>query len=237
MERSLSLINHISLKNTSGEHPRLHAKNLDKKLGFKIPKIEVKLLQKFRAYDQPNDISSKKQHFNGSEAWIGLHPQALQTPYCDIYEALSVLNFDIDHIVDIGAGYGRVGIVSSLLYPDAKFTGYEIVKQRQVEGNRIFKKLGISNAYIELENVLQEEFELPEANVYFIYDFSQEEDINKVLKELSLKTYKKFFLITKGDRVDYLMKNKLTNTWKMFMNFESSHLKIYTPKKLVKEKV
>ena len=70
-----------------------------------------------------------------------------------------------------------------------------------------------------------------------IYDFSQEEDINKVLRKLSLKAQKNFFLITKGDRVDYLMKNKLTNTWKMFMNFESSHLKIYTPKMLVKEKV
>ncbi len=237
MEGTGSLIGHIALKNMSGEHPRLHAKNLDKKLGFKIPKIEVKLLQKFRAYDQQNDVSSRKQHFEGSQVWIGLHPQALQTPYCDIYEALSILKFDIDHIVDIGAGYGRVGIVSSVLYPGAKFTGYEIVKQRQAEGNRIFKKWGISNAFIKLENVLQDGFEIPEANIYFIYDFSQEEDINKVLRKLSLKAQKNFFLITKGDRVDYLMKNKLTNTWKMFMNFESSHLKIYTPKMLVKEKV
>lgn len=105
-------------------HPQVHAKHLDKTLGFRIPKIEVKLLQKYRAYDQVIDTSNKKRHYEGSQTWIGLHPQALQTPYNDIYEALSLLKGqNIEKVVDIGAGYGRVGIVMNSLFPTAAFLG------------------------------------------------------------------------------------------------------------------
>lgn len=226
------LINHSVLKNLSGEHPRLHAKSLDRVLGYKIPKIEVKLLQKYRAYDQQNDDSSKKQHYKGTQTWIGLHPQALQTPYCDIYEALSLVkDLEIEHVVDIGAGYGRVGVVLSILYPDAKFTGYEIVKQRQLEGNRVFRRLGISNSEIELKNVLSIDFKLPDADIYFIYDFSEQDDILRMLQILSLKSTKKtFYLITRGDRVDYLMKYKFKHIWRLYIDLDSSGLKIYVPR-------
>ena len=230
MLETSALINHSVLENPSGLHPRLHAKSLDKALGYKIPKIEVKLLQKYRAYDRHNDDSNKKQHYKGTQTWIGLHPQALQTPYCDIYEALSLIkNLKIKHVVDIGAGYGRVGVVLSVLYPNAKFTGYEIVKQRQMEGNRVFKKLGVNNSEIELKNVLDLDFDLPEAEIYFIYDFSEQEDIFQVLQTLSLKTQNKiFYLITRGDRVDYLMKHKFKHVWRLHMSLNSSDLKIYT---------
>lgn len=232
----MSQLSHEDLNNSKKIHPRLHAKYLDKSLGFRISKIEVKLLQKYRAYDQNCDLSSRKQHFIGTQAWIGLHPQALQTPYCDIYEALnSLMDFKIEHVVDIGAGYGRVGVTLSVVHPKAKFIGFEIVKLRQAEGNRIFKKLGIINSEIHLKNVLDADFELPLAEVYFIYDFSEQEDITQVLLTLSLRVQEKdFYLITKGDRVDYLLKYKFQHIWKIFTTFKSSDLKIYAPKKLLK---
>ncbi len=229
LETSASLT-HSMFETCVNEHPRLHAKKMDKMLGYKVSKIEVKLLQKYRAYDQNNDDSNKKRHYKGTQTWIGLHPQALQTPYSDIYEALSLIkNLEIKHVVDIGAGYGRVGIVSSVLYPDAKFTGYEIVKQRQVEGNRIFKKLGINNSEIELGNVLDLDFNLPEAEIYFIYDFSEQEDVFQILRTLSSMSQNKiFYLIARGPRVDYLMKHNFKHVWRMHMNLSSSDLKIYT---------
>ena len=120
-------------------HSRMHAKKLDKILGYKVTKIEVKLHQKYRSYDRFNDESNKKQHYKGAQTWIGLHPQVLQTPYCDIYQALlTAKDMNIEHVVDIGAGYGRVGVVLNALAKEAKFTGYEVVKERQAEGNRIF---------------------------------------------------------------------------------------------------
>ncbi|MGI4992084.1 hypothetical protein ACRXCV_05615 [Halobacteriovorax sp. GFR7] len=211
-------------------HPRVHAKNLDSKLGFRISKIEGKLLQKYKAYYKQNDGNKRKQHYQGTQTWIGLHPQALQTPYNDIFEALYLLKeYDIERIVDIGAGYGRVGIVMNSVFPEARFIGYEILKQRESEGNRLFEKLDLINCEILLEDVLDEEFSLPKAQVYFIYDFSEIEDISKILDELVSRINEySFFLITKGDRTDFLLERKYKQFWKANGVLSSGELKIYS---------
>ena len=211
-------------------HPRSHAKWLDRELGFRIPKIEVKLLQKYRAYYKENDDSNKKQHYEGTQTWIGLHPSALQTPYNDIYDALDLIkDFDIKRVVDIGAGYGRVGLVMNSLFPDARFIGFEILKQRLNEGNRIFEKLSLINCEILQENVLEDDFDLPKADVYFIYDFSEMADICAMLDILveRINDYN-FFLITKGERVDYLINKKYKQLWMANGFLESGELKIYS---------
>ncbi len=216
-------------KNNNSIHPRVHAKILDKELGYRISKIEEKLLKKYSAYDKPVDASSKKQHYEGPETWIGLHPQILQTPYCDIYKALALLiDFDIRHVVDIGACYGRIGLVLNTIMPNAQFTGYEIIKQRQIEANRIYSKLNLKNSIVELKNVLNDSFEIPAADIYFIYDFSEREDINIMLRKLNeTMRGRDFFLITKGDRIDYLMKYKFSRDWTIFSNVDETNLKIY----------
>ena len=117
---SLHLLSRKTFQNLNNLHPRVHSKLVDKALGYKIPKIEVKLLRKFNAYDHYVVGTKRKRHYEGTQAWIGLHPQVLQTPYADILEALDFFKTkDIKTIVDIGAGYGRVGLISSLLFPNA----------------------------------------------------------------------------------------------------------------------
>lgn len=210
-------------------HPRLHAKSLDKEFGYKISKIEVKLLQKYRAYDKCADISSKKGHFQESQTWIGLHPQALQTTYNEIYETLDLLSQrKINKIVDIGCGYGRVGVVMSSIFPNSSFIGYEILKKRADEGNRVFEKLGLDQCRISHQNVLDQDFRLPDAEVYFIYDFSEREDIRIMLDQLSKKLdHKRFYLITKGERVDSLLTKQYQEFWKTKGFIKSGDLKIY----------
>lgn len=193
-----------------GIHPRRQSKNIDRKLGFKIPKIEDKLQQKYRAYYRDNDLNSRKQHYEGTQTWIGLHPQVLQTPYSDIHRCLSyLLDKEISSIVDIGAGYGRVGIVAKSLFPDVEFKGFEIIKKRSDEGNRIFQKIGLDDCSISNEDVLKEDFHLPIAQVYFIYDFSEAEDICMILDQLEDRyNSSNYYLITKGDRVDSMIERK-----------------------------
>ncbi|MBD64778.1 MAG: hypothetical protein CME62_06200 [Halobacteriovoraceae bacterium] len=211
-------------------HSKVHAKYLDKYLGFKIPKIEVKLQQKYRSYDQSADQSNKKKHFEGTQTWIGLHPQALQTPYNDIYEVLeSIKTHDIETVVDIGAGYGRVGLVTSAIFPKASFLGYEILSKRRDEANRVFKLHGLDNCELVLQNVLEESFQLPDADVYFIYDFSELDDICTILDELSERLIdKSFFLITKGDRIDYLIAKKYKEFWRANGYLQFKELKVYS---------
>lgn len=211
-------------------HERDHAKDLDKRLGYRISKIEEKLLQKYRAYYKSDDKTNKKKHFGGTQTWIGLHPQALQTTYNEIFDALyTIREFPIKRVVDIGSGYGRVGLVMNSIFPSAEFIGLEILKQREFEGNRIFEKLKLSNCKIILENVLEKDFVLPKAEVYFMYDFSEKEDICKILDILSTRlTDDNFFLITKGDRIDFLLEKKYKEFWSSNGFLSSGDLKIYS---------
>lgn len=212
-----------------GLHPRIHAKRLDRLLGFKIPKIEVKLMQKYRAYYKDNDESNRKKQYHGTQTWIGLHPQVLQTPYNDLYDVLSLLkDFKIQRVVDIGAGYGRVGFVANALFPSSRFIGFEILSKRGNEANRVFESLNMINCEVLNENVLEDDFILPKAEVYFIYDFSEATDIAKILDTLSSRRGEyNFFLITRGDRVDYLLSKKYKEFWSESGCFTSGEFKIY----------
>jgi 16S rRNA G527 N7-methylase RsmG len=213
-------------------HPRLHSKYLDRDLGFKIGKIEMKLLQQYQAYDKGEDQSNRKKHYEGTQTWVGLNPQVLQTTYTDIYNALMHLkNFPISKVVDIGAGYGRVGLVTNSIYPNASFEGFEIIKKRQTEGNRIFKKYNLERCYIFNQDVLEDDFQLPAAQIYFIYDFSETEDLVDILEQLLLnKSREPFFLITHGERIDYLMNGKYREFWNKNGFLKMGNIKIYSSK-------
>ncbi|MCP4915034.1 MAG: hypothetical protein GY909_18090 [Oligoflexia bacterium] len=226
----LKSLEEMGFSNPEGIHPRIHAKNLDRELGYRIPKIEEKLNQKYRHYELGSDSSNRKTHFVGTQTWIGLHPQVLQTPYCDVYKILKLFK-NLTHVVDIGSGYGRVGLVLSVLFPKAKFTGYEIVKQRVNEGNRVLSLYDLDNSEIKLEDVLSDDFNLPEADLYFIYDFSEKEDIERTLKLIKSKmNKKKYFLITRGDRIENLLKHQFKHIWKEVYSLGSSDLKVYSSK-------
>ena len=175
---------------------------MDKYFGYRIARIEQKLAKKYRAFDKPVDTSNRKKHYKGSQVWIGLHPQTLQTPYSDIYGALSELQtYKPTSLVDLGAGYGRVGLVSSILDPRISFIGVEILKERCVEATRIFTKFGLSNCLADPN------FDIPQADVYFIYDFGQMDEINCTLEKICEKNESKvfFFVIGIGEQVRFLI--------------------------------
>lgn len=212
----------------AGVHPRVHSKKLDKKLGFKISKIETKLSQVYRPYNLSEDPTNKKKHYKGGQAWIGLHPQALQTTYNDIYAAFTYLaGANITRVVDIGAGYGRVGLVLGSIFPDAQFLGIELVVQRVNEGNRIFEKFNLSNCEIINQNVVEDVKKLPDADVYFIYDFSVKTDIDIVLETVFEKRSNIFYLVSHGDRVEHLMNSKYKYSWYQSEKVHNTNLRIY----------
>ena len=102
--------------------------------------------------------------------------------------------------MDIGAGYGRVGIVMSTLYPEASFIGYEIIPQRLEEAERIFDTLDLGHCTMIEEDLSKTSFSPPAADVYFIYDFSDPLDIRKILGQIKeVNRDKPCFIIAKGD--------------------------------------
>src|SRR5690606_7300103 len=117
-------------------------------------------------------------------------------------------------IVDLGAGYGRVGIVMNAIFPEANFIGYEILDLRLLEARRMFDLLELKNCEMRSQNILEKDFEIPKADVYFIYDFSDPHDLKVILKRLSAKLRKeRFFIVAKGEGVRSLIQLKFPEFW------------------------
>lgn len=197
------------------KNSRSFSRELDKRLGFKISQIERKLLKKYRAFDKTIDDSNKKKHFLGTETWIGLHPQVLQTPYSEITHFFSYLKGrEINRVVDFGAAYGRIGVVLAALHPEAEFLGFEILESRFNEAKRVFSSLELENLSMSNQNILEESFEIPKADIYFIYDFSDPHDLRVILKKLSAKLFEdNFFLVAKGEGIRSLIQLKYPEFW------------------------
>jgi len=97
-------------------------------------------------------------------------------------------------------------LVLNSIFDNCLFTGYEIVKSRVKEGNRVYKSLGLTQHQILEENILDESFVFPKASVYFIYDFSRVEHLRIILNKLeSLIGTHDFVLVARGDEVRSLV--------------------------------
>ena len=131
---------------------REHSKMIDRLLGFKILKIEQKLIKQYKPFYMNTDYTGDKKSFDeGAEAWIGLHPQILLTPYSEIHKILSAMEkFNVKSITDFGCAYGRIGIVASAMFPECKFIGYEIVSERAREAERILKTLDRALSFLQI---------------------------------------------------------------------------------------
>jgi hypothetical protein len=185
----------------SYEDARKHSEEVDKSLGIEVEKIEGALLayaQK-RSPEGSHKTWGQKIH-NGNQTWVGLSHQTLQTPYNELRQICELLApIPESLVVDLGAGYGRLGLILSAYYPEVKFAGHEYVAERVAEGNRIFKKFNCKNAILLEQDLTSEKFDLPEAEYYFIYDYGTVPHIRNTLKQLEeLALRRKFKVIARG---------------------------------------
>jgi precorrin-6B methylase 2 len=163
-----------TLETYSYADAKAFSRQLDQELGFRIDVVEKLILE-----NHPHT------------PWAGLEPQALQTPYPEIRMMLAQLDLQPGQmIVDLGAAYGRMSLVVGLFHPGVQFIGYEVSPERVMEGKRILDALftqTINSAEnqpkIELfqDDISRSGWQLPDANVYFIYDFGDLESIIRVI--------------------------------------------------------
>ena len=165
---------------------RQHAHMVDKILGFRIRYIEEMLIAQARGFDPDGSHETWGPSLHqGVQTWVGLDIQTLQTPYSECLRILQLLKIKpYQHIIDLGAAYGRMGIVVGGLFYKNSFTGYEYVKTRVDEGNRIFKELGFNRCELIERDLFHPSFELPEADIFFLYDFGQVDHIERTLKQI-----------------------------------------------------
>jgi hypothetical protein len=163
-----------------------HSQIIDRILGFRMKYVEEMLVAEASAFD-PNgshDSWGPLMH-KGVQTWVGLDLVTLQTPYSEMAQIFSLLKLrPYQQVIDLGAAYGRMGALIGGLYPKALFTGYEYVKARVDEGNRVYRELGLTNCQLVEQDLFDREFHLPEADLYFIYDYGQVEHINHTLNQI-----------------------------------------------------
>ncbi|HXH73473.1 MAG TPA: hypothetical protein VNJ08_00810 [Bacteriovoracaceae bacterium] len=172
---------------------RRHSELIDKILGFRIKYTEEMLLAEARGFDPDGTTETLGPNLhNGAQTWVGLDLQTLQTPYSEILRMLHLLKLKpSQHVVDLGSAYGRMGIIIGGLYMKSSFTGYEFVKGRVDEGMRVFKELDFNRCQLITQDLADPAFNLPEADIYFIYDYGQVEHIDRTLRQLEKMAFKR----------------------------------------------
>lgn len=177
---------------------------IDRALGFRIKLIEEILRSNAKVLAPETQFAQWGPVLHGgAQTWIGLDFQILQTTYHDLKIVFEIIKpTPSDKIVDLGAGYGRIGIFLHYFYPQAEFLGLELVEERVSEGNRILKNLNSFNKKI-IALDLSKIDELPEGDIFFIYDFGSASHIKKILD--LLKNTPKRLLVVKGSIARQMM--------------------------------
>ncbi|MCM2324247.1 MAG: class I SAM-dependent methyltransferase [Oligoflexia bacterium] len=148
-----------------------HAEAVDAWLGLRTAEIEAELAVRPRP--------------EGQQLWIGTPTRVFLTPYTELRLLLDRLAPGAGTtIVDLGAGYGRMGFVLGVHHPGVRFLGYEFVEERVKEGQRGLARWTYPGIELRQADLAAASF-LPEpADFYFIYDYGTREAIEKTLGDL-----------------------------------------------------
>jgi hypothetical protein len=158
-----------------------HAAHVDAALGINVAAVEKSISKALK--DGRLSLHGKEGEIQ--EAWVDLAIQTLLTPYTEIRSMLDQLKLPPGStIVDLGAGYGRMGFVVGRHYPEWNFIGYEFLKERVEEGVRCLKNFSYKNVSLLHADLSDCDFSPARAEAYFIYDFGNRNAIEKVLFDL-----------------------------------------------------
>lgn len=181
---------------------KLSSREIDLILGFDIRTIERQLLESALQISPDADISGLGRALHdGNQTWIGLDERTLCTSYKELFKMFDLIGLSAeDTVVDLGAAYGRMGLVMNAIEPSARYEGYEYVPERVVEGNRVFEQHGCSNAQLLVQDLFSEDFQMPSADIYFLYEYGRIDHIKHTLDQLQkVARNNQIKLIARGD--------------------------------------
>lgn len=145
-----------------------------------------------------NEVPEKDQKERLYEgAGIGV-----QSSYATTLMALRYLNASKGaRFIDLGSGYGRIGLVVGLMRPDIQFTGYEFVKERVDIANHSTAQLDLnSHVNFVTQDLSDINFKIPEAEIYYIFDSFTDASYDFIINQLNEMTpHKKMIVVTKGN--------------------------------------
>lgn len=187
------------------EAAKLHSFKVDQWLG--LPTQESRQNQDFK-----DSIGIEKP-----QTWSHLDPQQFQTPYCELRCVLHQLNpKPQERIIDLGCGYGRMGFILHRHYPECDFVGFEFDSTRVKIAQKAFERFKAPQSEprvrIQEQDLTQTDFQLPEASLYFLFDYGETASIRKTLRDLqNLALRKSIKVVGRGRATRHLIQNE--NPW------------------------
>ena len=195
-------------------------------------------LRLYRTFDKLDDIFNLDYEqdkilivdpFNKERLYEGAGV-GVQSGYSTILLALE--NIDLSEksrIIDLGSGYGRVGLVCSLMRPDINFTGYEYVPHRVKLSNKTSESLDLEKTLKFITQDLSlNSFKIPDADVYYLYDPFTKDTYESVLKQIvEISKRKKITVVTKGNASNWLNEIANDNNWSKPVYIDDGNLCIF----------
>ncbi len=162
------------------------------------------------------EINQKERLYEGAGAGV-------QSSYATTVLALRYLNLAKgSRFVDLGSGYGRIGLVVGLMRPDLQFTGYEFVKERVEIANKASAHFSLDkHVHFVAQDLSDPNFKIPDAEAYYIFDSFTEGSYAVIMAKLQeISLHRRVTVVTKGN-AKLWMKNKF---WSEPQEFSDGNL-------------
>ncbi len=158
----------------------------DERLGLDAREVEgfLKRWERLSGFPYGREKPEGRQEF-----WIGLGSEEMQTPYSELLEIVDAVLLRKpaaagETWMDLGAGYGRLGVALALLLPDSCYRGLEYVSERVRAGSAVLRRFGYPPEALQRQDLADPGFSPPAASVYFIFDYGSAEARAKTLADL-----------------------------------------------------
>ncbi len=141
------------------------------------------LMDEILALDYENELGLKN---NSEERIYEGAGVGVQTSYATILDILEHLQLPANsHVIDLGSGYGRLGLIGGLWRSDLQFTGYEFVAHRVDVSQKSAARTGLTaRVRFHEQDLGDPSFQIPAADVYYMYDPFNEQTYGQVLDRL-----------------------------------------------------
>jgi len=133
-------------------------------------------------------------------------------------------------VIDLGSGYGRVGLVYCLLRDDIEFIGYEFVPHRVENSNQSSLALGLDS---KLKFITQDlsltTFIIPSADFYYLYDPFTKKTYEHFLKRIVKVSKDRIIkVVTKGNAREWLGEVSKLNKWPAPKSIDKGNLCLFS---------
>jgi hypothetical protein len=142
----------------------------------------------------------------------------VQSSYATLLAALEQIQPPLGaRLIDLGSGYGRVGLISGLLRSDIQFVGYEYVGHRVEVSRAATQRAGLTERVAFFEQDLSDpQFVIPDAEIYYLYDPFTEATYQHVFKQLDQIGQRiKIMVVTKGNAGEWFARATRSSHWLM----------------------